>query len=446
MMTPLFSNKDLRKLILPLMAEQILAGLMGIADTLMVSNVSPAAISGVSLVDTISNIMICLFSAMATGGTIVCSQYIGLEQKKNARKAGEQVILTALAIALVFAAICVLLRVPLLRLIYGEVEADVMEAAVTYLLITGLSYPFLAISQGGAALFRAEGRTKPPMYVALGANMLNIAGNAILIFVFDMGVLGAALSTLASRAVGAIILLILLRNPAYTLRFADYAQIRPDWAMVKRVLRIGIPTGLENAFFNLGKLIVASTVSTLGTVAIASQAMAAMLDNIQGLPSNAVNIALLSVAGRCMGAGRIDETKSNTKKLCYLAGGLLIVMCGIMIPLLNPIFRLAAMTEESAELTYKICLFIFINKIFMFVPSFTLPNTLRAAGDVRYATVVSTVSMWLFRVVMSTVLCRYMNVGLFGIWYAWITDWFIRSVFYLARYRSGKWQTKKVIA
>ena len=274
----MFTKKQLWALLIPLMVEQVLNSLMGTADTMMVSNVGSAAISAVSLVDSINTLILNIFSALATGGAIVCSQYIGKQRTDKANVAGRQLILSMFAISVVISAICVIFRAPLLSLIFGKVDADVMENALTYMLITGLSFPFIGLYNASAALFRSSGNSKLPMTVSMISNCINIVGNAIFIFGLKMGVAGAALSTLTSRIFCAVVIMYIQTKPKQTIYISNYLTIRPDLSMVKMILGFGIPTGIENGMFQFGKLAIQSTVSTLGTTAIAAQAMTAVLE------------------------------------------------------------------------------------------------------------------------------------------------------------------------
>ena len=441
----MYSNKDLRSLLLPLIAEQILTAMMGIADTLMVSNVGAAALSGVSLVDAVNNLIIMVFSAMAAGGTIVCAQYLGRGDRDDACNAAGQVLLSCTVIALVPAVICTVAARPILGLIYRSIDVDVMAAASRYFLISALSYPFLAMQQSAAALFRASGESKTPMKVSIVANAVNVAGNAILIFGFGLGVTGAALATLASRMISGITLLLLLRKPTQKLQVTDYHKLRPQWKVIRLILRIGIPTGLENGLFQFGKLVVAGTVSTLGTAAISAHAMVQMVEGIHGYPSQAIGIGLTTVAGTCMGAGRVDEAKKYNRKLCYLSWLAMLIMALLIGPLLGPIADIAALEAESRTLFINIMIVALICKLFLWVPSFTLPNTMRAAGDVKFCAAVSGVSMWVFRAGFTFFLCRYTPIGLYGVWLGWFIDWVCRDVFYISRYISGKWSKMRVL-
>lgn len=441
----MYSNRDLRRLLLPLIAEQLLTAFMGIADTLMVSNVSAEALSGVSLVDAVNHLIILVFSAMAAGGTIVCAQYLGRGDPMDARKAAGQVLLSCTVLSVIPALLCLLGCRPILRLIYRSLEPGVLDAAATYFFISGLSYPFLGLQQAAAALFRAEGESKIPMFVSAAANAVNVAGNAVLIFGFGLGVTGAALATLLSRAINGVTLLILLRHPRRRLQVTAYHRLRPHWHTIRLILRIGVPTGMENGLFQLGKLIVASTVSTLGTAAISAHAMIQMVEGIHGYPSQAIGIGLTTVTGTCMGAGRIDEAKRYTKKLCLWAELAMSVMTLLIIPSLFVIPRVAALSPESTELFINIMIIAIVCKMTLWVLAFTLPNTMRAAGDVTFCATVSAVSMWVFRVGLTFVLCRYGSFGLYGVWIGWFIDWIVRICFYVWRYRSGRWTQMHVL-
>jgi putative MATE family efflux protein len=440
-----FTRRQIVKLLIPLMVEQFLSGLMGIADTMMVTSIGETAVSAVALVDSINTLMLQLLAALAAGGVIVCSQFLGREDVRRANDAARQVMLVSVLLGASVAAFCVVLRGPLLRLIFGTVEWSVMDQAMSYFLITAISYPFMAAKQTAAAILRSGGRSAPQMVVTAIANVINIVGKAILIFSCGLGVVGAALATLFSRIFSAVVLLVILRNPKLVISIRDYFMIRPNREVIGMVLRVGVPAGIENSMFQFGKLIVQSTVSTLGTAAMAAQAMTHILNLVECMPSQAICIGLLTVAGRCMGAGRVDEAKKHTKQFCIISEIILVAM-GVLIVSFTPmITRLSGMTPESAALTMELIVIITIVKALIWVPSFTLPSCLRAAGDVRFSAIVSVVSMWVFRVGGGLVLCRGFGVGLIGLWIAWFADWFFRVVLYVWRFCSGRWETKRVI-
>lgn len=441
----MFSNVDLRKLLIPLIIEQVLSGLMGIADTMMVTTVGDTAISAVSCVDSINILVLYLVSALATGGTIICSQYLGRKDRKNAILAGQQVFVVSIALALAIMVVCLVFRRQLLVLIFGQVEASIMDQAMDYFLVAIFSYPFMAIQQTSAAQFRAGGNSKLPMLVTALANVVNVGGNALFIFVLDWGVVGAAVATLISRVINAVILLICQRKESAPIPFRNYLQIRPQKRLIGMICRIAIPAGFENGLFQFGKLIVQSTVATLGTTAIAAQAMTHTLDTIQSMPSLAVGMGLLTVVGQCVGAGKIEEARQNTKKLCLVSW---IILAGLAVGLLGltgPICAISGLSADATSLTFQMMTWIMVAKMLFWVPSFTLPNTLRASGDVAFSAFVSAISMWVFRVLLSFLLCRVFGFGLEGVWIAWFADWVFRMCFYIWRYKSGRWTRKHVL-
>ena len=441
----MFSNRDLKKLLIPLVVEQILTALMGTMDTMMVARVSSAAISGVSIVDSINKLVIFLFGAMATGGTIICSQYIGHRDRQAANNAGRQVLLSSLALSVIVAVLCFLLRRFLLKLIFGTVEADVMANAVSYFSIVVLGYPFLTLFSAGAALYRAGGNSRLPMIVSIVSNAINIAGNALLIFVFHLGAAGAAIATVFSQFISAVVILVCLRRPGQVIDVGPYLRIRPDLNVIWRVLCVGIPTGVENAMFQFGKLIVQSTVSTLGTVAMASNALVVTVELFSSMPSMAIGQGLVTVAGQCVGAGRIDEARGYIKKLT-LWSGIVLLIANWALYFATPLVTKAAGAEpEVAKLTLHTVFIISLVKPFIWNIAFTPGNGMRAAGDVRYSMILSTVSMWIFRVGLSTVLCRVCGVGLIGIWCGYFADWTCRTICFHLRFRSDKWHSHSLI-
>ena len=439
-----FDKKALKALLIPLVIEQVLTGLMGLADTLMVSNVGEAAISGVSLVDSINLLVVYFLSALAAGGTIICAQYMGRDDEPDTRRAAHQVMLSGLVLSVLMTVLLTLLRRPVLRLIFGTVEEAVMTAAVSYLLITALSYPFLSLYTASAALFRATGDARRPMLVAAAADILNIIGNAVLIFVFRMGVAGAALSTLASRIFSAAVMLYLQAKPG-PVSLQGISRVRPDPVMIRRILRVGLPNAVENGMFQFGRLVVQSTVSVLGTTAIAVQAIVTTLELFGSMPAQAIGTGLLTVAGQCIGRGRPEEARAYTKRFTRISF-CIVLGTGLVLSAAAPlIMKLTALTPEGGRLACRILWVVLTIKFLIWPRAFTMPNGMRAAGDVGYAMWGSTISMWVFRVAFSWYLCRYTSVGLWGVWIGWCTDWLVRNICFSLRFRGSKWLAHSVL-
>lgn len=427
------------------MIEQVLTSLMGTADTMMVSKAGSAAISAVSLVDSINVLIIYVFSAMATGGAILCAQYLGRNERAQAQDTGRQLIFTVTAISTLVMLALVLMRAPVLQLIFGAVEADVMANAQVYLLITALSYPFIALYNAGAALFRVDGNSRLPMAVSTVSNLVNIALNAVFIFGMGMGVAGAALATLISRVLCAVSILIYLRRPHQAIVIRGYLHFRPNFRRIGRIMAIGIPTGVENGMFQFGKLAIQSTVSTLGTTAIAAQAMAATLELLCSNAQMGIDLGLMTIVGQCMGAGRVDEARGYIRRLTLYSEITTIIACALTALLVRPVTRLAGMEPDAAELTVQLVYIICIVKPLFWSLAFTPANGLRAAGDVRYSMLLSTLTMWIFRVVVTIVLIRAFHFGPLAVWIGMFTDWAARAALYLHRFRSQKWTRFQLI-
>lgn len=441
----LFPRRALWMLLIPLIIEQMLNSLMGMVDTLMVSRVGAEAISAVSLVDSINNLVLQVFAAMAAGAAIICSQYLGRKDEKGCNDAAKQIVLTVVVISSVIMIIGVGFRKPLLHLIFGSVEEAVMTNAQMYFLITALSYPFIALFQAGAAFYRACGNSKFTMKTALIANVANIVGNTLFIFILQMGAAGAAISTLISRALCAFVVFYALRKPGYAIQLKNYFSIRPDLNLIVKILAIGVPSGIENGMFQFGKLAIQSTVSSLGTAAIAAQAMTIIFENVNGMAAVGIGIGLMTVVGQSIGAGRQEEAKYYIVKLAGYAEVAMIISCILVYIAARPVTVLAGMSEESTALCMQIILAITIVKPILWVPSFTPPNGLRAAGDVRFSMITATLTMWLCRVALSIFLMRVVKTGPIGVWYGMFADWGVRGVIFTIRFVRGKWLRFKVI-
>ena len=440
----LFHNKALFALLIPIVVEQLLNSFMGMVDTMMVSNLGSQAISGVSLVDSVNNLIVQLFSAMATGAAIVCSHYIGMKNKDGANKAARQVVLTVFVISLVITILGLIFRKPLLSLIFGKVEQEVMDNAVDYFLFTALSYPFLALFSAGSAIFRSCGNSRYPMMVSVVSNVFNIGGNALLMFVFNMGVSGAAISTLISRIFCMVVIFIALSKPKLDIVVNNYATIRTDFGLIKSILAIGVPSGIENSMFQFGKLAIQSTVSTLGTAAIAAQAMTNILENVNGIFGIGVGMCLMTVVGQTLGAGCREEAKYYIVKLAGIAELGIIVSCLLVYLLAEPITKLGGMEPESARMCIEMVGAITIVKPLVWVFSFVPAYGMRAAGDVKFSMMTSIITMWGCRVALSIALVRVFGMGPMAVWYGMFADWTIRGIIFTTRFFSGKW-IKKVV-
>lgn len=438
-MERLFSGKDLKKLIIPLVFEQALAITVGMADTMMISSVGEAAVSGVSLVDMINMLIFSILAALATGGAVVSSQYLGARKKDEARKSAKQLLYTVLVAGILITVIVILLRKPLLQLFFGSIEADVMENALIYLTITAISFPFLAVYNACAALFRSMGNSQITLKVSILINLINIVGNAICIFGLHMGAAGVAIPSLISRAVGGFVLYVLLKNPNLDICFIK-DSFHLDFYMIRKILHIGIPSGIENGLFQLGRVLVVSIISGFGTVQIAANGVANNLDSVGVLVGGAINLAMITVIGQCVGAGDESQIRYYTKKLLLIAYIPTIIINIILFLSIDGILSLYGLSAETTELA-KILIFIHNGCACLMWPlSFTFPNMLRACNDVKYTMIVSILSMFIFRIGLSYIIGVNMGMGAIGVWIAMILDWVCRIICFVARYVSGKWK------
>ena len=441
----MFSNKALWKLMAPLAFDQLLNSMMGTVGTMVVSNLGSAAISAVSLVDAINVLIVQAFYALAAGGTVVCSQYLGCKKEKEANEAARQLLFITFVLSVVIAAICLAANGPLLRLIFGEVEPQVMKYSRQYFIISAISYPFIALYDDGSSIFRAQENSKTPMMISLCANILNLILNILFVWELHMEVIGSATATMLSRAFSMIAVLCLLRRPELIIRPRGYLSIRPIWSQIRRILYLGIPSGIENSMFQFGKLAIQSTVSMMGTAAIAAQGMTNILENLNGILAIGIGVGLMTVVGECMGAGRKDEAAYYIKKMTAVSEVVVIASCLLIFALVHPITIFGGMEAKSA----KMCIFmvgcITIAKPIVWSLAFIPAYGFRAAGDVKFTMVTSALIMWFCRVTLAMFLARVLGFGPIAVWIGMFTDWSVRAIIYSIRFKSGKWMEHQVI-
>jgi putative MATE family efflux protein len=433
-------------LLWPLIIEQILVVTIGAVDTLMVSTVGEYAVSGVNIVDNINNLMIIAFAALCTGGAVVASQYIGRRVYENSSLAAKQLIYSVVLISTIIMLIAVAFHRPIIRLIYGNIEDDVMGAAAVYFVVTGLSYPFLAISNANSALLRAIGNSRTPMLIALLINVLNIGGNILLIYVLKLGVLGAALSTLFCRIVAAAITTFMLYRDKFSpISLSGLLKIKIESHMIKNILNVGVPSGLESSMFQIGRLLTQRIFTSFGTAAIAANAIASTINSLSFMPGTAFGLALITIVGQCVGAGDYAEARRQTFKVMKIAYGTLFTIGFLIFVFMGPLINLFNLSPEAQSMAKSFLRVHCFSVALTWSMGFILPNALRAAGDVRYVMVTTTISMWIVRVSAAYLLAFTLGVGPLGVWLAMAGDFIMRGIFFLTRWRGGKWKDKKVI-
>lgn len=434
-----FTNKQLAAIIIPLIIEQILSVTIGMADTLMVARVGEEAVSGVSLVDSINILLTNIFLAFATGGAVVAAQALGEKNPAKARHAGSQLILSITCLATIIMLISLAGNSFILRTVFGNVEELVMQNAAVYFYITAFSFPFMAIQGGASALLRVMGNTKVTMYVSFGLNLVNIAGNAFFLLALHWNAAGVAMATLISRVIGALILWMILKNKKRDIYFTNPLTWRFDFAIIKRIMQIGIPTGIDNVIFQVGKILVQSLVVSFGTSAIAANAIVGMVAGCAYIPGNAVGITFLTVVGQLIGAGDYKGAKKYIVKLVSVSISVMAIFNMIILFANHSLVGLYHLSPEGTRMAEQVIAYHSVAAILLWSLAFTLPNALRAADDTQYSMMISILSMWVFRVGLSYLFSRNLGMGLLGVWVAMSIDWVFRAVCFIYRIASGKW-------
>ena len=440
-----FDRKFLVKLIIPLILEQLLAVSVGFVDTLMISTVGEFAISGVALVDNLNRLVIQVLAAFSTGGVVIASQYLGRGNKEDCRICTGQLMSLMLVSTLVLASAFILFPRAILKAIFGSVEPEVMNAAVTYLVITSCSYPFLAIYNAGAAIFRSFGNSSVSMRISFIMNIANVSFNALFVFGMNLGVLGVGLATFLSRVISCGIMIFYLRSDDNKLKVSGIRDFIPRGSYISRILKIGVPSGIENGMFQIGKLTVVGMVATLGTSAIAANSVAFQVVDFPNIPASSIGIALVTIVGQCMGAGKVEEAKKQIRRLVMCAYACVWFFDGLMFLFAPQIVGWFSLSDEAAQSAIAVLRAFYFAAILIWPLSFTMPHPLRASGDVKLTMTVSIISMWTCRIAVSYVLVFYCNMGLLGVWMGMFIDWYARGICYLIRYLSGKWIGHKVI-
>ena len=445
--TPLFTNKALVGLTIPIILDALLAIVAGMVDSAMVSSAGEAAVSAVSLVDAINLLFLTAIAGMAIGGSVVTSQYMGHRDFKRASITANQLLYLSTAIAAVFMVVLLCLRVPVLRLVYSKIEPDVFENAKIYFGYTLLGYPFFAMGSASGAVLRSMGKNRQAVTITVFYNILNVIGNATLIYGCKLGVAGAAISTTLSRMVYAGTGIWLAHNKSLPAHFHELLKFRLDWDAIRRVLRIGIANGTENSLFHIGKILISSLISSLGTVAITANSVASTLNNIGWTVVGSFGTVLLPVVGQCVGAGESEQAKRNMKKLFATATVAMFVLFGTVFLLRNQLVRIFDLEEQTLEAcAYYTGIMALCSLCSLYSFSFVPASAFRAAGDVRYTMALSMSSMFAFRVGLCYVLNAFFpEMGLMCVCIGMWADWIFRSTMNIIHFRSGKWLRKRLI-
>lgn len=455
----LFTKKDIAVILIPLILQSILSVTIGMVDSLMVSNKGEDAFAGVSLVNSLDTVLITLFSALTTGGSVVLAQAMGRGDRDKACDAAKQLIYAASFVAAVITTLVLIFRYPLLNLLFGDAEASVMKNAHEYFFFIALSFPFLAMENSVTATFRAQGDSMIALKISMFMNIFNIVGNYLLIYVADLGAMGAAIATLVSRIIGSSIMIIIAHNNVRYIFYNKIFKYKPDWSIIKSILNIGVPNGIENSMFQFGRLMTSSLVSSLGTVAIVANAAALNLANFQYNAGAAVQSTTVTVIGRCVGANDKEQAKYFARYLLSIAYAIVFAVDLIMCIFATPLLTLYDLSGASLNLARILLIYHSIASMILWPAAFCLPPSFRAASDVKFTMYVSIFSMWVFRVALGYVLALEtveilvingvavftvpgFALGVIGVWIAMTVDWIFRTILFVWRYLSGKWLTK----
>ncbi len=441
----LFSDRSLLLLIAPLVVEQMLFIFVGMADTVMISSTGEASVSAISLVDSIFMLFVSLFGAFANGGAVVTGQFLGRKAFGEAKSSAAQLLWFSAIVGVVISIALGMVQEQFIRTVYGQLEPEVYNRCLTYMSIVNLSIPFLSVMNAAAAIFRTMGNSKTTLIVAVIMNIINVVGNAVLIYIFKFEVAGAAIPTLVSRIFACVILIYLLYKLPTRLCLRGSMRFHLDKAMLGKILRIGVPNGVDGISFHLGRLLLTSIISTMGTAAITANAVSGSIAGLNMVAGMAFATATLTIISRCIGANDYEQARYFNRKLMAYSYLTAIVLSGLVILLMDPIIFLFNLSDETGVLVEHLTTFYAVSFMIVWIPAFQLPNTLRSAGDTRFTMIVSVFSMWCFRLVGGYVLAIPLQLGVQGVWYAMVLDWVVRATFFTFRYRGTAWMKKKVI-
>ncbi len=441
----LYSNKALLYLFIPLLVEYALEFFVGLADSIMVASLGEAAISGVSLVDFLMQLLIFSFSALATGGAVVAGQYLGDKQVEKAQNASTQLVWFSTILSTILMIVVIILRQLLIGLLFGQIEADVWHNADMYLYIVAISIPFIAIYNAGAAIFRTTNDAFLPMKIMLVCDVLNVIGNAFCIYYLGWDVRGVAIPTVISRVLAALAVLYFVLDENYKLHIKRTVKHRFDIKILRKVLQVGIPYGIENGLFQLGRVLILSLVSTFGTMAIAANSVGYAIGIFSVLPGFAINLGLTAIISRCVGANDYEQARYYNKKCLIIVIVSHVVINLVIFAMLPVVLGIYNLSPQTAQMATEMIIWHGIFAIIIWPLSFTVPATFRGAGDSKTVMYISLIVMFTCRIALSYVIADWMGIGVFGTWIAMFIDWYVRAAIYIYRYFSNKWTEYRVV-
>ncbi len=432
-------------MLIPLVFEQLMIVLVGLVDTALLSGVNQSSLAAFSLVDSINQLLTQFFLAIGAGGAIIAAQYLGREDRKGAENTANQATLMVLAISTLIAVPVMLLKTPILQLLYPKIDMGIRQPAQQYLLLTAISYPFFALYNSGTSMLYAQGFSKLSMMTSITMNTGKILMNYVFITMWKMDIQGAGLATILSRVIGAVMVTWFLMDQHAPIHYTRPFKLSFRWSAIKRILTVALPSGFENIIFLTCKLIIGMMIAGYSGAMIAANAAANTISTYISVPANAINLVTITIISQCVGAGRGAEAKRISKMLQYGTIASLAVTSALVAIFINPIIGMLKLSPEAYEHARQIMLVYCVMSVIIWTPAFGLPNSLRAAGDNRYVMYAAVFSVVVFRLLGSWVLGNLLGLQVHGIWYAMYLDWAVRSAFFIHRFRSGKWLLHRLV-
>ncbi|WP_438349280.1 MATE family efflux transporter [Paenibacillus sp. FA6] len=437
--------KQIIAIVIPIFVDQAFIILMGLLNTAMISSSGVAAVSAVSMVDSLNIFLINVFVAVATGGTVIVAQYKGSGNQEMVSKAAAQAISAVTILSVLISVFVILFHTPTLNLLFGNAEEEVFRNAKIFLIGSCISYPFMAIFQAVSGVLRGVAETKACLGLSLIMNLTYLCLNIVLITVFDMGVMGLVISMILARVLGMVTSLIYLLKYNQTLRFKIRNALKLNFSILKKIMYIGIPFAAEQMFFNGGKLLTQTFIVQLGTLAMTVNAISGSISLLFQIGGNALSISVVTVVGQCIGRRNVQDARKFIKSFIGLSTVFFVIATLIILPLFPLIVKLFSPPEDIIPTIFALTLLISIAQPILWSFSFIMPSALRAAGDSKFTSISSLLSMWLFRVILGYILGVTLHFGIMGVWVAMVAEWGIRGLIFAWRFKGDKWYAHKLI-
>lgn len=437
--------KQIFSLIIPIFIDSAFIVLISILNTAMISSSGVAAVSAVSVVDSLNIFIVSVFIAIATGGTVIVAQYFGGRNPEQASRAASQAISAIAVISISLCILIILFHSQLLQLLFGSADADVLANAKLFLIGSSISYPFFAIYQSIVGVLRGVSETKACLFLSVILNLTYFVLNILFITVMDLGVLGLAISYIVARVLGASIAVFYLFKMCHTLNVKLKDVFKPQLALLKKIMFIGLPFAAEQLFFNGGKLLTQTFIVQLGTLSITVNAISNSLSLLFQVGGSTLSVAIVTVVGQCIGRREIDDARKFIRSFLWLSCAFFVVITAVLLAIFPSLVGLYNPPSEIVPDIFQLIIIISVAQPLFWSLSFILPSAMRAAGDSTFISIVSLLTMWLFRVILGYILGITLQFGLVGVWIAMVAEWGIRGAVFYMRFRGDKWYRHKLV-